>query len=146
MALDVGERPLAATQYHLTVGTIGAGSGNIFNQNMGTNTCSSTIGGLPASGTLFVRLWGLVSGSWQLRDYTFSKSPKSKSRKRSRTDGDAVWRSKGSVHPRSLPVSRLALGLADYAWVTLPVSALAVRHRQIFRDPMSAPLVNEETQ
>ena len=37
MALDVGERPLAATQYHLTVGTIGAGSGNIFNQNMGTN-------------------------------------------------------------------------------------------------------------
>ena len=59
-----------ATTYWLTVGTEGAGSSNIFTAG-GTQT-SRQVTGLPASGTLYVRLASNIFGAWQYNDYTYT--------------------------------------------------------------------------
>jgi hypothetical protein len=60
-----------ASQYWLYVGTTGVGSANVFNASTGT-TQSATVTGVPASGTIYVRLWTLVSTGWLFNDYTYS--------------------------------------------------------------------------
>ena len=61
-----------ATQYHLYVGTTGAGSSNIFSFNTGT-ALTQLVGGIPTNGsTVYVRLWSLVGGVWQFNDYTYT--------------------------------------------------------------------------
>lgn len=62
---------VGATQYWLYVGTTGVGSANILNANNGTST-SRTVSGLPASGTIFVRLWTLTASGWFTRDTTYT--------------------------------------------------------------------------
>ncbi len=59
-----------ATQYYLYVGSTGEGSYNIYNASTGTST-AKTVTGLPSTGTVYVRLWSLISGSWQYIDYTY---------------------------------------------------------------------------
>ena len=60
------------SQYWLYVGTTGVGSANIHNQSHGTNR-SATVGGLPANGgTVYVRLWSLISNTWQYNDYQYT--------------------------------------------------------------------------
>ena len=56
--------------YWLYVGTGGAGSSNIFSSGV-TNTWRY-VGGLPASGTVNVRLMSWVGGAWRFRDYTYT--------------------------------------------------------------------------
>ena len=56
--------------YWLYVGTGGAGSSNIFSSSV-TNTWRY-VGGLPASGTVNVRLMSWVGGAWRFRDYTYT--------------------------------------------------------------------------
>jgi len=56
--------------YWLYVGTGGAGSSNIFSSSV-TNTWRY-VGGLPASGTVNVRLTSWVGGAWRFRDYTYT--------------------------------------------------------------------------
>jgi subtilisin family serine protease len=58
------------SQYWLEIGTSGVGSANLRNRSEGTVT-SATVTGLPTSGTVYVRLWSLISGVWQFNDYTF---------------------------------------------------------------------------
>jgi hypothetical protein len=59
-------------QYYLWVGTTGAGSNNLANQDRGTNL-SAIVTGLPTNGsTLYVRLWSLTGGAWQSYDYTYT--------------------------------------------------------------------------
>jgi len=61
-----------ATQYGLWIGSTGVGSANLAAPPAGTNT-SYTATGLPTDGrTLYVRLWSLLSGTWQYRDYTYT--------------------------------------------------------------------------
>ena len=63
-----------ATQYWLSVGSSGAGSANIFNQSVGLSL-SVAVSGIPLSGeTIYVRLWTLLSGTWQFNDYTYGTS------------------------------------------------------------------------
>jgi len=57
------------SQYHLYIGTT-AGGANIYSLNQGTNL-SVTISGLPTTGTLYVRLWSLIGGSWSYNDYAY---------------------------------------------------------------------------
>src|SRR5204863_155816 len=53
------------SQYWLNIGTTGVNSTNLYNQSTGT-TRSATVGGLPSNGsTVYVRLWSLISGTWQ---------------------------------------------------------------------------------
>ena len=48
-----------------------AGGFDLYNADQGTAT-SRTVVGLPADGRmLFVRLWSLIGGAWQARDYTY---------------------------------------------------------------------------
>ena len=56
--------------YWLMVGTNGAGSANILSQG-GAQT-SRTVTGLPASGTLNVRLMSYIGSAWQFNDYTYT--------------------------------------------------------------------------
>ena len=57
--------------YQLSVGTT-AGSGNLFDQIVGTSL-SATVSGLPTNGsTIYVRLWSLVGSVWNFRDYTYA--------------------------------------------------------------------------
>jgi len=58
--------------YWLYVGTGGPGSANIFSSSV-TNTWR-WVGGLPASGTVDVRLMSWVGGAWRFRDYTYTGS------------------------------------------------------------------------
>ena len=68
-AWDAGS---GALQYHLSVGTAGAGSANVFSLNTGT-TRSQTVTTLPAGGgTVYVRLWSLLPTGWQYNDYTYT--------------------------------------------------------------------------
>jgi uncharacterized cupredoxin-like copper-binding protein len=61
-----------ATQYHLYVGTTGAGSSNVFSANTGT-AVTQTVPGLPTTGgNVYVRLWSLVGGAWEFNDYTYT--------------------------------------------------------------------------
>ena len=60
------------SQYWLYVGTTGVGSYNLYNSSTGTNK-SAMVTGLPSNGsTVYVRLWSLISGSWQSNDYTYT--------------------------------------------------------------------------
>jgi hypothetical protein len=60
------------TQYWLSIGTTGAGSTNVYNQTAGT-ALSAAVNNLPATGgTIYVRLWSLILGSWQFNDYTYT--------------------------------------------------------------------------
>ncbi|PYN89534.1 MAG: hypothetical protein DMD87_05345, partial [Candidatus Rokuibacteriota bacterium] len=64
---------VGATQYWLTVGTRGAGSGDVYAQPQDMNL-SGTVSGLPTNGsTVYVRLWTLLGeSSWQFNDYTYT--------------------------------------------------------------------------
>jgi FG-GAP repeat len=65
---------IGATSYWLDVGTTAGGS-NLFGQNVG-NVTSQTVTGLPTGGgTIYVRLWTLLNGTWQLNDSTFKAAP-----------------------------------------------------------------------
>ena len=59
-------------QFHLYVGSNGAGSNNLFSLNTGTAT-SQYVTGIPANGGIvYVRLWTLYGGAWYFNDYTYS--------------------------------------------------------------------------
>jgi hypothetical protein len=60
-----------ASQYWLYVGTTGVGSANIYTASQGTNL-SATVGSIPTSGTIYVRLWTLLPTGWTWSDYTYS--------------------------------------------------------------------------
>jgi hypothetical protein len=60
------------TQYVIWAGTTGVASSDIAVMDRGTNQ-SATVTGLPTNGsTVYVRLWSLISGNWQNRDYTYT--------------------------------------------------------------------------
>jgi hypothetical protein len=59
-----------AAQYHLYVGTTGLGSRNLYDLNTSTRQ-SAVLCNLPATGPVYVRLWGLVNGVWRSRDYIY---------------------------------------------------------------------------
>lgn len=66
---DVG-----APLYHLSVGTRGTGSIDIYHESQGTST-SVTVSGLPTDGsTIYVRLysWQPCTNSWITNDYTYN--------------------------------------------------------------------------
>jgi serine protease len=59
------------SQYFLYVGS-SFGNNDIYGASQGLAT-SVTVSGLPMDGrTLYVRLWSLISGGWQYRDYTYT--------------------------------------------------------------------------
>jgi len=63
---------VGVTQYALRIGSTGAGSTNLYNGPVTTNT-STTVNNLPTNGeTVYVRLWSLVGGFWQYIDYTYT--------------------------------------------------------------------------
>jgi vibriolysin len=57
-------------EYWLYVGTTGVGSANIYNSTTGTGQ-SVTVPGLPASGSVYVRLWSKLGTTWAYNDYTY---------------------------------------------------------------------------
>jgi hypothetical protein len=60
------------TEYDLHVGTTGAGSSNIFAGVV--TTLSKSVTGIPTTGgTLYVRLYSLINGAWQYKDYTYTE-------------------------------------------------------------------------
>jgi hypothetical protein len=60
-----------ASAYWLDVGTA-LGQGNIFGQNVGLVT-SQTINSIPTTGqTIYVQLWTLIDGTWNLNRYTYT--------------------------------------------------------------------------
>jgi hypothetical protein len=60
------------TAYMLWVGSNGVGTANLYNSGVITAT-STTATGLPVNGKkLHVRLFSLISGSWQSADYTYT--------------------------------------------------------------------------
>jgi hypothetical protein len=62
-----------ATTYQVWVGTsVGTANLGFSPQTSGT---TATITGLPASGTLYVRLWSLFGTSWTSNDYTYTATP-----------------------------------------------------------------------
>jgi hypothetical protein len=62
---------LGASAYWLDVGTA-VGQGNIFAGNLGLVT-SELVSGIPTNGiTIYVRLWTLLSGAWQVNDYSYT--------------------------------------------------------------------------
>ena len=59
-------------EYSLHVGTTGVGSSNLL-ANPQTDT-AYTLTGIPTTGgTLYVRLYSLISGAWQYVDYTYTE-------------------------------------------------------------------------
>jgi hypothetical protein len=62
----------AVGQYWLWVSTV-PGDGNVYSQSQGTSL-AVTVGGVPTTGTVYVRLWSLVSGTWEFRDYIYGTS------------------------------------------------------------------------
>ncbi len=60
-----------ASAYWLDVGTV-LGEGNIFGQNVGLVT-SQTVNNIPTAGqTIYVQLWTLINGAWNLNRYTYT--------------------------------------------------------------------------
>lgn len=59
------------TAYDLWVGTTGVGSANIYSSGSITAT-STTVGHLPTSGTVYVRLYTEFGDTWVHTDYTFT--------------------------------------------------------------------------
>ena len=65
-----------ATSYQLHIGTGGAGTANIgYFPNPATNATSVNVTGLPTAGSIYVRLYSLVSGSWKYNDYVYAATP-----------------------------------------------------------------------
>jgi predicted outer membrane repeat protein len=63
-----------AKNFELFVGTLGIGTSNLYNSGDVGGT-SLTVGGLPSNGeTVYVRLYWLISGSWQYASYTYTAS------------------------------------------------------------------------
>jgi hypothetical protein len=64
---------VGVSQYFLQVGTTGAGSFNIFSNPV--NSTTQIVNGLPASGTIYVRLWSnlgtATAVNWVHYDYTY---------------------------------------------------------------------------
>jgi hypothetical protein len=61
-----------AQQYWLSIGTTGAGSINLLNQDQGTSLLVRSIG-IPANGaTISVRLWTRFASGWEFNDYTYT--------------------------------------------------------------------------
>lgn len=63
----------AVNQWWLYVGAAGIASSELLNESQGVNL-SKTISDLPTSGTIYVRLWYQVAGSWLSNDYTYTAS------------------------------------------------------------------------
>jgi hypothetical protein len=58
-------------RYWLDVGTTPSGT-QIYTDSQGTNL-SVTVSGIPTNGsTVYVRLWSLIGGAWQINDYTYT--------------------------------------------------------------------------
>ncbi|MEX0409845.1 hypothetical protein ABGN05_30005, partial [Aquibium sp. LZ166] len=57
--------------------------------SQGTST-SKTVSGLPSSGTIYVRLWSYISGSWQWNDYTYKAGGGTKAVMTSPTPGSTL--------------------------------------------------------
>jgi hypothetical protein len=65
---------IGATNYWIDVGTTAVGF-NVFGQSTGLAT-SQLVTGLPSGGgTIYVRLWTLLSGLWQYNDFTYKAAP-----------------------------------------------------------------------
>jgi hypothetical protein len=62
----------AATQYWLHVGSVPGGS-DVYDQDRGTNL-NALVSGLPQS-TIYVRLFSLIGGVWEYRDYVYNFTP-----------------------------------------------------------------------
>ena len=63
-----------ATQYYLYVGTTGVGSYNLYAASQGLAT-SRTIYNMPRNGyRVYVRIWTLLNGSWQYRDFQYTSN------------------------------------------------------------------------
>jgi hypothetical protein len=63
-----------AAAYWLDIGTT-AGGFDLYSQGQALGT-SATVTGLPTGGsTIYVRLWGAISGVWQYSDYTYKAAP-----------------------------------------------------------------------
>ncbi|MEX0409173.1 reprolysin-like metallopeptidase [Aquibium sp. LZ166] len=77
------------TQYWLYVGSTGVGSYNIYQAGQGTST-SRTVSNLPASGTVYVRLWSMIAGAWQYNDYTYKAGSATKAVMSSPTPGSTL--------------------------------------------------------
>ena len=90
------------SQYWLYVGT-STGANDLYGQSQGTNR-SVTVTGQPTDGrNLYVRLWSLISGSWQFNDYTYTAA------------GTAVTNTKASITSPT-PSSKLAGASVTFAW------------------------------
>lgn len=61
---------VGVSEYFLYVGTC-SGCNNIYGQSQGTSL-SRTVSRIPASGTVYVRLWSLINGGWQYNDYVYT--------------------------------------------------------------------------
>ncbi len=63
-----------ATDYDLWLGFNGAGSSDLYNSGIITNT-SSTVTGLPTKGTaIYTRLYYEIKGVWRYNDYTYTEA------------------------------------------------------------------------
>ena len=64
---------LSVTQYSLHVGTMGAGSTDVFGGTVAGQ--SQTVTGIPTTGaTLYVQLGSLISGTWEYVEYTYTEA------------------------------------------------------------------------
>jgi len=61
-----------ATDYWVYVGTTGVGSSNIFLNSSAITATSQAVTGLPTSGTIYVRVYSFVGGSWTSIDFTYT--------------------------------------------------------------------------
>jgi NPCBM/NEW2 domain len=79
------------SQYRLSVGTAFGGT-TTFDQTVTGTT--ATVSGLPASGTVFVRLWSLIGSTWHFTDYTYATATATKPTLRVTTYlSDRLWTS-----------------------------------------------------
>jgi hypothetical protein len=62
-----------AKDFELFVGTLGIGTSNLYNSGE-TGATSATVSDLPSSGTVYVRLYWLINGTWNYADYTYTGS------------------------------------------------------------------------
>ncbi|MCG6114915.1 MAG: S8 family serine peptidase [Mesorhizobium sp.] len=79
------------SSYFLTVGNTGVASSNIFNSAVAGT--SRLVTGLPATGTLNVRLWSYINSAWQYNDYTYTMNAGTKAVMSSPTPGSTITNS-----------------------------------------------------
>jgi len=84
------------SSYWLYIGTTGAGSNNIFSQ--GGTQRTRTVTGLPASGTLYVRLYSYINSAWQYNDYTYTMNAAVKAVMSSPTPGSTLTSSSATFN------------------------------------------------